>query len=402
MALVGVGCEVEAVCPRSHPVTKTHAPLRIHPYCPFTPLRSISAAIDAAQPYVVIPCDDLATIHLHRTYDRALRSGKRGAAMRILLEDSLGNPASFAITTARAGLMTFAQERGIQVPATAAVQTTDDVMQWVRHHGLPAVLKADGTYGGRGVRIVHTEAGAVNAFHALHSPPSPARALKRAVINRDFNYVLPCALRLRSAVSVQRFVSGRNANSTVTCWHGEVVASITASVLHTRGEHGPASVLQLIDNAEIASAVEQIVRDLKLSGLVGFDFVIEEQTGTAYLIEMNPRATQVSHMNLGPGRNLSASLRAILSGQSVQNVPGTMWNEIITLFPQEWLRDPTSPFLQSGYHDVPWEEPGLIRACLREDLRYKSWSMLSTKMRRGINNVGKLMQAEWRSRHATP
>jgi hypothetical protein len=29
------------------------------------------------------------------------------------------------------------------------------------------------------------------------------------------------------------------------------------------------------------------------------------------------------------------------------------------------MRDPESPFLQSAYHDVPWEEPELLRAFLR-------------------------------------
>jgi hypothetical protein len=41
-------------------------------------------------------------------------------------------------------------------------------------------------------------------------------------------------------------------------------------------------------------------------------------------------------------------------------------NDTITLFPQEWMRDPASPFLTSGYHDVPWEEPELLRACVRK------------------------------------
>jgi hypothetical protein len=35
------------------------------------------------------------------------------------------------------------------------------------------------------------------------------------------------------------------------------------------------------------------------------------------------------------------------------------------LFPQEWLRDPSSPYLHSGYHDVPWDQPDLVRACVR-------------------------------------
>jgi predicted ATP-grasp superfamily ATP-dependent carboligase len=43
-----------------------------------------------------------------------------------------------------------------------------------------------------------------------------------------------------------------------------------------------------------------------LSGLHGFDFVIDERSGATKLIEINPRATQISHFNLGPGRDLAA------------------------------------------------------------------------------------------------
>jgi hypothetical protein len=41
-------------------------------------------------------------------------------------------------------------------------------------------------------------------------------------------------------------------------------------------------------------------------------------------------------------------------------------NDTIALFPQEWARDPKSEFLQSAYHDVPWEESELIRSCVRK------------------------------------
>jgi hypothetical protein len=381
MALADAGCEVEAVCPRGHPVTRTRAVARTHAYRPLAPLASVRAALEAAQPDVVIPCDDLATAHLHRVYEGVAASRPGGVATRTLLEHSLGDPTSFPIIASRAALIAFAQERGVRVPPTAAVRAPDELRHWLRRHGLPAVLKSDGTYGGRGVRVAHTEGEAVAAFHALSAPPSVRRALKRAVVNRDATYVLPCALRQRPAVSVQGFVTGRDANSAALCWHGQVVASITATVVHTLDERGPASVLQLVDNGEIAGTVERIARELKLSGLVGLDFIVEDGTGAAHLIEMNPRATQVCHMSLGPGRDLPAALRAMLCGEPVRDVPAVTGRDLIALFPQEWMRDPASPFLKHGYHDVPWDEPGLVRACLQEDIRSKIWSMLASSMR---------------------
>jgi hypothetical protein len=123
--------------------------------------------------------------------------------------------------------------------------------------------------------------------------------------------------------------------------------------------------LRLIENPEMSAAAEKMVRRLKLSGLHGFDFMLESHTGNAHLIEINPRATQVGHLTLGPGRDLPAALYAALSGEGLRPAPKVTENDMIALFPQEWMRDPESAFLQSAYHDVPWEEPELLRACAR-------------------------------------
>jgi predicted ATP-grasp superfamily ATP-dependent carboligase len=120
--------------------------------------------------------------------------------------------------------------------------------------------------------------------------------------------------------------------------------------------------MRLIDSCEMSIAAEKIVRRLNLSGIVGLDFMLEEQTGNPYLIEVNPRATQVGHLTLGSGRDLPAALYAALTGEVIREAPKITENRTIALFPQEWKRNPESSFLQSGYHDVPWEEPELIRA----------------------------------------
>jgi hypothetical protein len=160
-------------------------------------------------------------------------------------------------------------------------------------------------------------------------------------------------------------VAGREATTAVACWEGAVLASLHFEVVHKRDSAGPSSVLRLIDNREMSAAAEKMVQRLKLSGFHGFDFMLETRTGNARLIEINPRATQVGHLTLGPGRDLPAALYAALSGQDLHPAPKVTENDIIALFPQEWMRDPDSAFLQSAYHDVPWEEPELLRACAR-------------------------------------
>jgi len=29
------------------------------------------------------------------------------------------------------------------------------------------------------------------------------------------------------------------------------------------------------------------------------------------------------------------------------------------------MRDPASPWLKNAYHDVPWEDPDVVRACIQ-------------------------------------
>jgi hypothetical protein len=88
---------------------------------------------------------------------------------------------------------------------------------------------------------------------------------------------------------------------------------------------------------------------------------------------MNARATQTSHLALGPERDLAAALYAALSGR-----PDVSWRKVtdrgvIALFPIEWQNDPRSAFLTSGYHDVPWSEPELVKACIAERPRHAKW-----------------------------
>jgi hypothetical protein len=222
---------------------------------------------------------------------------------------------------------------------------------------------------------------ASRALQALNGAPSVAQAIKRAVINRDTNYIPACVRRKRPVVSAQRFVSGQDANSTVACWNGKVLAGITVSVLERLGLNGPASVVQVIENPEISGAVEKIACRLELSGLFGFDFMIEERTGYAYLIEMNPRATQIGHLSLGVNRDLPASIRAVLAGEPVSERPRETDKEIIAFFPQEWFRDPASTFLRTAYHDVPWDEPDLVRACVEESPTRKKWRVVPVRNR---------------------
>jgi hypothetical protein len=383
MALTKTGFSVEVACPNGHPISKLSAGLRNHPYRPLFPRASFRAAIRDARPDLVIPCDDLATQSLQAIYLSASRKASsegRIAEGQIatLLERSLGDPEFYPISCARSSLIALANALGVRIPKTATVQNADQLRSWLNENGLPAVLKTDGTSGGVGVRLVYTREEAEHAFAALNRPPNVPRVVKRAIFDRDINLLVPCLLRRRPLTNIQSLICGHDATSAVACWQGRVLASTCFEVLNVWKPQGPASVLRVIENPAMSAAVGKIVEKLKLSGLYGFDFMIEDMTGSAFLIEMNPRATQTCHLPLGPGKDLPAALWSALTGEAPREGNYVARNDVIALFPQEWQRDSASQFLSTAYHDVPWDEPALMLASIQS--REQGWGWTAEKL----------------------
>src|ERR1700722_12133547 len=372
MALANAGFTVDVVCPRRHPVSKTKVARKIHRFNGLAPLRSLSAAITDAEPDLIVSGDDLATRHLHQLYERERQNGKE-SPICALIERSLGAEESFPISYARAAFMEMAELEGIRVPKTGVIGNRDDLKGWIIRNGFPAVLKANGTSGGEGVRVVSTTDDAARAFRLLQSPPRFLRAAKHALLDDDLTLISPTLRREKFVVNAQAFVDGREATSAVAVWNGKVLAELHFEVIKKTSSTGHATVVRSIENPEMAAAAEKIVRRLGLSGVHGFDFMLEEQTGHAYLIEINPRATQVGHLALGAGRDIPAALYAAVSGEAVQPAKKVTEKETIALFPQEWIRDSESPLLQSAYHDVPWEEPDLVQDCVSNRRKQSGW-----------------------------
>ncbi len=373
VALANAGFTVDALCPLNHPIAKTDAIRHIYSYRGLDPLTSFTDAIAAAKPDLIVPGDDRATQHLHLLYDQERRKASAEEPVCALIERSLGASEYFRVLYARTKFIQLAQEEGVRVPKTEIIRDHADLKKWIAQTDLPMVLKADGSSGGDGVRVVRTFEDAKRALRALQAPPLLARATKRALIDQDATLIWPSLLRRRSIVNAQALVAGREATTSIACWKGEVLASLHFEVINKIASCGHATVLRLIENAEMSTAAEKMARRLNLSGLHGLDFMLETQTGNAYLIEINPRLTQVAHLTLGLGRDIPAALFSAVSGQTISPAAKITEEDTIALFPQEWIRDSSSPFLQSAYHDVPWDKPELIRACVRARRKQAAW-----------------------------
>ncbi|MHB1023041.1 MAG: ATP-binding protein [Acidobacteriaceae bacterium] len=381
MAFAEVGCEVEILCPRAHPALQTTVIHKHYRYKPLIPLLSIERAIEASQPDLIVPCDELVRGHLHRLHATATH---RKPQLASLIEYSLGDPASFHRIHSRLSLMEIAREEQIATPIAVEVASVEDLISeltaQVPRLGLPLLLKADESSGGNGVRLLTQISDAARLWKALHRPPSLPRTLNRMLMDSSWTPLLSFLQRRTRAVSAQQFVPGKEAYTAVACWQGNLLTCMCFEVVVAWSLRGPSSVIKRIENAEMIEASRKIVRRLGLSGFCGFDFICEEKSGIPQLIEMNARPTQVSHLALGPQHDIVAALYSCLCGEPRQDRPSVTGNELIAIFPQEWQRDPSSPMLTRAYHDVPWSEPGLIPDALTKPVVPVSLDLLKKSL----------------------
>ncbi|MBS0559262.1 MAG: ATP-grasp domain-containing protein [Proteobacteria bacterium] len=361
-----LGWRVEAMCAVGQPLRHTRAVRRCHSYPAWGTASAWRRAIAATAPALIVPCDDRALDHLVALH-AALPAADPAAA---LIARSLGDPARTAAMRGRAALLALAARTGVRIPPTLPVPDRAALPGALAAVGPHAVLKADGSWGGAGVEIVDAARPqeALAAYDRLARPPGLVRALKRAAVNRDPHPLPEALLRGRRHVSVQRFIEGRPANCLAACWRGEVLGLVQAAVERTEYALGPSAVIRVIDRPDMRHAAQRVIGALGISGFAGLDFVIEEATGAAYMIEMNQRATPTAHLGLGPGRDPVAALAAAVAGAGPEAREPLTGRDLIAFFPMAWHAAPDGALLRQAYFDVPWSDRGLAEELIRPPL----------------------------------
>jgi len=93
---------------------------------------------------------------------------------------------------------------------------------------------------------------------------------------------------------------------------GKLLSMVSVVVVAAEGPTGAATVVRVIRNEQMKRAAELVVSRLKLSGFYGLDFVIATANEVPYLIEMNPRCTQLGHIEFAGAGCLAGVLSAVL------------------------------------------------------------------------------------------
>ena len=355
-----------ALCPRGHVLNQVTGIGTLHTYSGFDSLAALDAAVVAARPDLVIPCDDRAVWQLHALHDSQRQH-------RELIERSLGPPEHYNTLRSRVDGATIARDLGVPVPLTRGISSAEDILEWFAVTPGRAALKVDGSSGGHGVQIVDDPRECIAAWRRLAKAAPVGLTWKRWLVDSDPLAFWPPLRKGQASASLQKFIPGRPANAMVACWEGEVLGTVAVEVLCSQGATGASTIVRLVRNSQIEQEAVRLARGLRLSGFYGLDFMLHESTGVAHLIEINPRCTQLGHLVLPGQGDLAGLLCARLGGPGVSPAQQPVVGDLIAFFPQALAWSADSAYFQSSNHDVPWSEPRLIRELLRESWPDRRW-----------------------------
>jgi hypothetical protein len=331
-AFAAAGATVEALCPPDGMLALSRHPARFHSYRALAPLASLCEAMRAGRFDLVMPCDDQAgDLIAHATGARVI---------------------------GRDEFLTRAAHAGAPALESLVLEDAASLERALAVFGLPIVLKNDHGWGGEGVRICATRVEALAAFQRLKNH-SRLRDIASAMRGRGRHFLTRALHPVPVNLTAQRFVQGMPATSSIACWQGNLVGALHFNVVLCTSPTSPASVIRQLACPQMEASARAVAREFNLSGLFGLDYVRDAQ-GAVHLLEMNARATPTAHLALTA--DLPAALMTAARLPARHRPPVTDRSDI-ALFPREWLRDPASDWLKTAYHDVPWDDPAVVRAC---------------------------------------
>ena len=362
-ALAAAGFQVAALCRETCPLLKTrfiHRQFRLNNARGLGRIRAqLIEAMDIWKPRLVIPGDERAAAMLHAIIKEAWYEGiwSLSSAQLATLIFSLGAPEQLDAMLLKSHTQELARSLGVRVPQGETLSELEDASQVAATLRYPVVLKQSLGWGGAGVRVCrdrHELAAGIAQMRGER--PSMLKSRIRQGLDRNWFHT-------DSSVDLQRAIAGRPAMYCVAALGGKVVAGFAGFPEQTNGVNGHSTIVRLGAHEAMAQASRAMVQAYRGSGILGFDFMIEDTTGDAYLLECNPRPIQVCHLGPRIGVDLCGALFAELAGKSVAHsatAAGTA-GETIALFPQEWQRAPDSAHIGTVFHDVPWDDPQLLQ-----------------------------------------
>lgn len=315
-------------------------------------------------PDLILPGNDWDLAFLQRLASSPLARTPLVAPANLMdvLERSLGDLHQFGRLASKRTLQDLALELGIRTPEDRVITGREGAFQYAEEHGYPVVLKHEFNSGGTGVWICEHAAALQSALdEALR--PAKKRPFRRMLLDIARRAAFAPAGDARGSLSIQRYIHGKTIIHNFVALNGQRVAGVTAENLFNHpAPTGPCSVVRPIENAEVNQAACAVVQQAGYSGFGCFDFILEEGTNAAYLLECNTIPCNVAHVGDILGSDLCAGLYATMTGTKRLPDRAPQSGRTVALFPQELRRDAHSANVMRFYHDVPADDPELLDA----------------------------------------
>ncbi len=316
-------------------------------------IEAFAGMVKATAPRLVIPCDDMA-YRLLAWLVTEPPIGMRAdlhLGLAALIRASLGEPAHYQASVDKTLLPPLAEALGVRVPTYGVIPDLPGAEAFVARHPYPVVLKRGHGFAGQGVTICADRgelAGALDAFAIANAQEIGAGASDRYLM--------------------QVHVTGPVQYFHAVAWRGEIIAGWALEKLVSNpSPTGPPTVTRYFAGTKLRRIAADLARGFGISGLFFAEFITDAATGMPYLLEINRRVSPATHRGASYNVDLCAALLAALQGTIPKSRTALDAEEegISVHFPQEWLRDPHSPYLHQYPSDVPWDEPELLEALLK-------------------------------------
>ena len=355
-ALANAGFTVAALTPKNALVeASAHVTKVGHLPDNATPMQwvfAFAAMVKATAPRIVVPCDDVAfrlLASLASTPPPNMVPAMH-AELASLIRESLGDPAWYRASTDKLLMSAAVEALGLRVPPHAIVASAAAATAFAAAQGYPVTLKRRHGFGGPGAASCADETAIGPIFAEL------ARLDALDPEGRGDGRLL-----------VQASVRGERHPYALVAWQGALLAGWSADVVMTdRQPMGPPTVLRLRRSDTLAELTARLVRGFGMNGFAALEWLVDETSGDAYLAEMSRAVAPSAHCGGAHGVDLAAALFAAVTGggTALRTELDPEQEPLAVLFPQEWLRDPESPYLRDYPVDVPWDDPKLLEALL--------------------------------------
>lgn len=225
---------------------------------------------------------------------------------------AISDKETLAIANCKYHLYEFMNKHGLETPKYFLIDSSSTLRERIGELGYPekpVCVKMTENSGSRGVRIVRPNLSKSEAF--MHDKPSSLN------VSLDEMCEIIDGCSPMPTIMAMEYFPGIEYTVDLLADHGKTLYIAGRRNTTSSMSIAQTSVVDKIDSAY--KLCEDIVRELKLDGNIGFDFMLDEN-GKPWLTDLNPRVTATIILYLGAGLNLPYLRVKQLLGEPLPNI----------------------------------------------------------------------------------